>query len=332
MLKSFIYLGLYCFLTLSHGADSQENYTDLSMQSKNLWTITAILQNEQDEHFGFMFSLEHQGRVYHAVSGIFDLAQKKCLWSHEETMVVADEALPLDKMQTFYWHYNPINANLIIGSRDPNNPVGFHLKFDLLDSKTIHHGLNLTQYLKLKQYWPGNINGHINLPNESFVTSNNAWIQNVWQDNLDKEEHHYQHLLCKFEQGDALTALQVPEKKALRASYANLLNADGEKQMVSQFIDLKLSREPIQSIKIQQSQALLTLTELWANSAIYAYLAEMGPNKTQGFCLYHQSPWKDLKIPETTKPKQNKTFLNEIIALGQKPFKIAYNLKNKMTS
>ena len=184
----------------------------------------------------------------------------------------------------------------------------------------------------MKQSWSGQMNGHITVDQkEEFVTSQAVWFQEIWQNSKDQTHHAFRELLCKFEDGESLFAMQVHEPDALKAANVGRFNAEGKKQNISQFINLMLDKSEdihIHLGKKDDKMALLPLSQL-PHTRIYE--AKMLASKTLGFCIYQTNPWKSLsQIPSST--PVNHSFLKKTLDFTQKPFKIPVKLKNKFTS
>lgn len=298
---------------------------------KTTWSITGILRNEQDEPFGFNFSLYRLAQTFYVTASIIDLNQQKLLWQQVETRQVFESTQDLEKVGSFFWHFSPINASLIVGYEDHKKQI-FNLKFDLLEPATITPTSSLTKDLKMKQYWSGHLNGHIHLnEEEQFVSSQGVWLQEIWQDEFSASAHPFQELLCKFHDGSSLFAIQVHEKNALRAAYAGRFDAQGNKQTISQFLDLNIPQQQAVKITIDKTQESLLLNLLTANDSQKIFASTMPKDKTYGICMYQSNPW--IKLPEPKPPLVVKpSFLEKTLAFTKKPFKIPYVLKNKFTS
>lgn len=306
-------------------------FLELQGHHHNSWAVNGILQNEQQDAYGFLFKIERFKHYYHASAAIYDLNNHQILW-HQEALSNPNQAL-IEKIGPFFWHYSAINSSLIIGYQDDKRQI-FNLKFDLLEPTTVYHTLQPTADLKIKEFWSGSINGHINISHEEFVNSSNAWIQNLSQDHDTHKPHAIHELLCKFQDGQSLFALQIPEKNALKASITSLYNANGEKQLVSQFLNLKRSNAQDYRLELHHNKNPLHIHAILATKDYDILHAEDTETHNQGFCVYLQNPWELLAKEETPAlPTPKKlSFLEKTIALGKKPFKMPFFLKNKMTS
>ena len=184
----------------------------------------------------------------------------------------------------------------------------------------------------MKQYWSGHLNGHVQInEQEQFVSSQGVWLQEIWQDEFSNTHHPFQELLCKFHDGSSLFAIQIHEKNAIRAAYAGRFDAQGNKQTISQFLNLHLSSENPVKIAIEKEQEVLLLNRLSENDNPTIFAGQMPKDKTYGICMYQSNPWINLhetKPSVTVKP----SFLEKTLAFTKKPFKIPYALKNKFTS
>jgi hypothetical protein len=302
-----------------------------SAQHKNIWTITGILRNEHDEPYGFSFSLYRQANTFQVQASIIDLNQKKLIWQQSASLNNTEPNLSIERVGPFFWHFSPINSSLIIGYENNNQQI-FNLKLDLIEPTKITPTSSLTKNLKLKQFWSGTINGHLKInDNEQFVTSHGMWLQQIWQTAIDIEQHAFQEILCKFQDGSALFAIQVHEKDALRAALAGRFNAQGEKKAISQFLNLSIPLNPdfdILLAKPSENLHLTLLNQMPYEKIMYSVLE---PNVQTGICVFQTNPWSSLNnIKPILKTKTN--FLEKTIALSKKPFKIPLKLRNKFTS
>ena len=238
---------------------STNHIFDFSQNIKNAWTITGILHNEQDDDYGFMFIIERDHQLYHAYAGIFNLDDSSMVWHHEEMRSVDSPHLP-ENIGRFFWHFSPVNNSLIIGCQDIDDKKQIlNLKIDMIEPTVISKKISLTPGLKLAQYWTGAINGHLHFEQEQFVMSSGAWMQNIWQNADDLKQHPFSQILCKFQDSTAMYAIQVPEKRALKAAQAGLYNANGQRLPISQFIDLQQPKDLAFDLKLNQNKQTLKL-------------------------------------------------------------------------
>ena len=304
--------------------------------SQDMWTVTGLLQNEQDESYGFTFNIQRNGSAYHVFAAIMDIHQKKELWHQEETGLLTPSDQPVEKLGHFFWKYSNINSSLIIGYDDNKQQV-FNLKLDLLEPTVVTKTAKLTPEIKMQQFWSGQINGHVNInENEQFVTSREMWLQQVWQNQSGHHPKTFQELMCKFQDGSSLFALQIPEKNALKANIAGHFNAQGDKQTISQFINLYPSQEKNYDVILKDSKKVLHLQSLYQTKNYQALFGYIPHATTHGFCLYQSNPW-DVLTPPNSVPKlhfesEPENILQKTLALGKKNFKMPINLKNKSTS
>jgi hypothetical protein len=304
--------------------------------AQDMWTITGLLQNEQDESYGFTFNIQHNGSAYHVFAAIMDINQKKELWHQEENGVLSTSDQPLEKLGHFFWKYSNINSSLIIGYDDTKQQV-FNLKLDLLEPTVVTKNAKLTPDIKIQQYWSGQINGHIHINDkEQFVTSREMWLQQIWQNQSASHPKAFQELMCKFQDGSSLFALQIPEKNALKANIAGHFNAQGDKQTISQFINLYPSREKNYDVILNESKNILHLQSLYQSKNFQALFGYIPHATTHGFCLYQNNPW-DVLMPFTVVPKlhfesASENIFQKTLELGKKNFKMPVNLRNKLTS
>lgn len=336
----YVLLGFFWLKTILAFADPilpASNIFDISQQSKNAWTITGLLHNEQDDYYGFMFIIERNQQFYHAYAGIFNLNDQSIVWHHEEMRSIDEGQIP-ENIGRFFWHFSPVNNSLIIGCQDTDDKGQIlNLKIDLIEPTIVSKQVALTPDLKIAQYWSGAINGHIHLAQEQFVMSSSAWIQNIWQNSSDLGFHPFSQILCKFQDGSSMYAIQVPEKKALRAAIAGLYNANGERQIISQFINLQQSEAKEFELALNQNQNNLKLNTLFGNHHYQALLANMKEPEQTGFCLYQHNPWQiftanEISFTPIAKPINHLNFFEKTIALVKKPYKIPLILKNKDAS
>lgn len=327
---------LWCLSQLGYcDIQNQQGFIELQGLNHNSWVINGMLQNEQQDAYGFLFKVERFKQNYHASAAIYDLNNRQILW-HQDALLT-DIAYPntslIEKIGPFFWHYSLINSSLIIGYQDDKRQI-FNLKFDLIEPTTLYQSLTPTADLKMREYWSGSINGHINIKQEEFVSGSNAWIQNLNQDSEPYKPHIIHEILCKFQDGQSLFALQIPEKNASKAAIASLYNANGEKQLISQFIDLKKPNAQDYRLILHHEQNPLHMHAVFNHQDYDILHVEDSKNHNQGYCVYLQNPWELLTKKDAKKlivPKKS-SLLEKTIALGKKPFKIPFLLKNKMTS
>ena len=335
MISSILGMFLLFFSNMSYcEVSSIPAFLELKGPNHNSWVVNGLLQNEQQEAYGFLFKVERLHQNYHASAAIYDLNNRQILWHQDASSTLCAQDLLIEKIGPFFWHYSMINSSLIIGYQDLKRQV-FNLKLDLIEPTTLYKELRPTADLKIKEFWSGSINGHININHEEFVNSSNAWIQNLSQDdNLSNKSHDIHELLCKFQDGQSLFALQIPEKNASKAAITSLYNANGEKQLVSQFINLKRSDTEDYRLELHHDQNPLHMHAIFAHQDYNILHAQDTKTQNQGYCVYLQNPWQTLLANEPLKlpPPKQLSLIEKTIALGKKPFKIPFLMKNKMAS
>lgn len=340
ILKCLLIHWFCCWLPFnSYAADSDyiTPWFDLSKSSHNAWTISGLLHNEQDDYYGFIMILERHGQAFHAFAGLFDLNEKKLIWQDSNTQFLDNNTPLTQAIGHFYWHFSPINNTFILAYQDKNskNQI-FNLKMDLMQPIVVTPKMSLTPTLKIKQYWSGTINGHIHTPDEQFVTSGSVWVQNIWQNQNDNQTHPFSELLCQFQDGSTMFAIQVPEKTGLHAALAGLYDKDGQRQTVSQFINLNPPNQQDYEISLHAHDQNLHLHQLFSNQHYTALLAHMGAISQSGFCLYANQPWEQSNSPHLRLPLPSQmnvlNFFEKNFALKQKTFKIPFIMKNKESS
>jgi len=334
MISSILGMSLLCLSHLGF-CDTATRFLTLEDHHLNSWVVHGLLQNEQQDAYGFLFKVERFKQHYHAAAAIYDLNNRQVLWHQaaNSTVLSALNQPLLEKIGPFFWHYSVINSSLIIGYQDEQRQI-FNLKFDLLEPTSVYHALHPTADLKINEFWSGSINGHMNISHEEFISSSNAWIQNLSQEHDAYQAHTIHELLCKFQDGQSLFALQIPEKNALKASITSLYNANGEKQLVSQFLNLNKPAAQDYRLELGHQNNPLHLHAVFATADYDILHAQDSDNQNQGYCVFLQNPWVLLAKEKSsaTLPPKKRSLLEKTIALSKKPFKLAFLLKNKMTS
>ena len=295
-------------------------FTAQPAHPKNIWSITGVLKNEADEPMGFSFNLYQQNHTYQVVAAIIDINQKNIVWQKQEQIAMDDKSQSIEQVGAFFWHFSPINASLIVGYEDKQSQA-FNLKIDLLEPTTITQTSSLTKNLKFKQYWSGRVNGHFNLNGtEQFVSSDNFWLQQLWQNQNDAQQHAFEELLCKFQDGGALFAIQLHEQQTIHAALAGKFDALGQKQAISQFINIKPPSENSFDIVLEKNKYALHLNQLFNQPDIQVFSGQIQPGDNPGFCIYQLNPWRSMQdIKPIIKPKDS--FLAKTIAFRKNPLK-----------
>ncbi len=303
--------------------DASAFFLSQGTHPKNVWTITGILKNEQDEPYGFAFNLYRQESTFQVVAALYDLNEKKIIWQQTQSLKLSGQNQEIEQVGSFFWHFSPINASLIIGYEDQNTQV-FNLKFDLLEPTEVTHTRSLAKHLKFKQFWSGRMNGHININHhEQFVTSDNIWLQQIWQKEADLEQHPFQELLCKFQDGSSLYAIQLPEKQAIHAALAARYDAQGQKVAISQFMNIKPPALNDFDMVLEKNKEYLHLSTVFNQNNLQLFGGHITPNELPGFCIYQNNPWSSLsELKPVIKTKD--TFLSKTFAFSKKPFKIPF--------
>jgi hypothetical protein len=301
---------------------------DPQAEEQRIVSITGILHNEQDDSYGFHFAIYRQNQHYQAIASISDFVQNKVIWQNTTTISQEQFKEDGDHLGNFFWSFSPINSTLILGYSDQMN-----LKLDLLEPTRITPTSSLTKSLKIKQFWSGQINGHlITNEKEQFVTGQGAWLQQIWQNRFDQGHHAFQELLCKFDDGQSLVAVQIHEADALRAASVGRFNAQGKKENITQFLNFNLENKNKATVNLGKMNEEMKLEKLanLAHSDIFS--VQILPEQTLGFCIYQTNPWHSLSQIAPQLANKSTSFFKKTLALTQKPFRIAINLKNKSTS
>ena len=328
--------GIYCN---THALDDVhlQPWFDLSNAHNNAWTISGLLHNEQDDYYGFMMILERQEQVLHVLASLYDLNEKKLIWHQEETQYLELDKPYSQSLKGFYWHFSPINQSFVLAYQDEKTKKQtFNLKMDLMQPIVVTPKISLTPTLKVKQYWSGSINGHIHMPDEQFVTSASVWVQNIWQNNKDTQTHPFSEILCQFQDGGAMFAIQAPEKNGLHAAIAGLYDKDGQRQTMSQFVNLSPPSQDDYEIKLSGQKEILQLHLLFHHPRYHALLANRKSLEQNGFCIYANQSFGNVQSPQIQLPLSSAihklNFFEKTVALVQKPFKIPFIMKNKESS
>lgn len=328
--------GMYCNTYAIDNVHLQP-WFDLSNSRNNAWTISGLLHNEQDEYYGFMMILERQEQVLHAFASLYDLNEKKLIWHQEDTQYLELNTPCSQSAGGFYWHFSPINQSFILAYQDQKTKKQlFNLKMDFMQPIIVTPKISLTPTLKVKQYWSGSINGHIHTPDEQFVTSASVWVQNIWQNKTDTQTHPFSEILCQFQDGSSLFAIQAPEKNGLHAALAGLYDKDSQRQTISQFINLTPPNQDDYEIKLSGQKDLLQLHQLFHHPRYHALLANRKSLEQNGFCIYTHQSWGNHPTPQIQLPLSSTVhefnFFEKTFALVQKPFKMPFIMRNKESS
>jgi hypothetical protein len=256
------------------------------------WVFSGMVTNETGEAYGYYFQLERDDTHFHAKAALIDEASKVVLFE-EDSHAVIESAAPYD------WHvgrsflqFNPINDSWIFGVKSKTRG-GFNFKVDMLKqfegAQTFHH---LRPGVTMMVSRTSELNGHVSIgnpPTEQFVTTNNVWFRQIWQEQEEGAAHQSVSLtsvLCQFVDGSRFYAVNLHEPDAQSGAIAGWYNADGLRKTMSQFIQVSQSKEGQWHIHSQAPHLDLILPSMPEQTPVIAGFVQGA--KSTGFCMLNQ--------------------------------------------
>jgi len=254
------------------------------------WVFSGMVTSETGENYGYFFQLQRDKHHFHATAALMDESSKRVLF-REDSEADIDNVLPYD------WHvgrsflrFNAINHSWIFGVK-PKNNLGFNFKVDMLKqfetAPSFHH---LRSDVLMVVSKTSELNGHILTGDsraEQFVTADDAWFRQIWLTEEDDKPHDLSSVLCRFNDGSAFYSVNLQESDAQSGAIAGWYNAEGNRQTMSQFIQVSLANEGTWHIQSQAPRLDLALSDAMQQNSVIAGFVD--GNKNSGFCMLNNS-------------------------------------------
>ncbi len=254
------------------------------------WVFSGIVTNETGENYGYFFQLQRNDQHFHATVALVDEASKR-------TVLQEDSEVDMENIIPYDWHigraflrFNVINHNWIFGVKSKNN-LGFNFKVDMLKqdegTPSLHH---LRQGVTMMVIQTSELNGHIMTGDsrpEQFVTADDAWFRQIWQDSHDENVHKLNNVLCRFNDGSGFYSVNLHEPDATSGSVVGLYNAQGVRQVMSQFIKVSQTEKGHWRIQSLSPHLDLVLSKVLEQNSVIAGFIE--GNKKPGFCMLNNN-------------------------------------------
>lgn len=263
------------------------------------WVFSGIVTSESGEDYGYFFQLERNHSRFRANVALMDQARKTVLFQ-ENSDVMIEDAPPFD------WHvghsflrFNPVNDSWIFGVKRKDN-LGFNFKVDMLKQFEVtpsrrHH---LRPGVMMMVSRTSELNGHVLTgasDSEQFVTTKESWFRQIWQDTPDSQPHDLSSVLCQFNDGSRLYSANLQEPDAQSGAIAGWYNPEGNRQAMSQFLQVYQDKGDTWHIKSQSPHLDLALKNVLAQQSVVAGFVD--GMKHQGFCMLNR------KGPDQSEPR-----------------------------
>lgn len=254
------------------------------------WVFSGIVTSESGEEYGYYFQLQRDNTHFHANVALMDEASKTLLFQ-ENSEAVIENAVPYD------WHvgraflqFNPVNASWIFGVK-PKGNLGFNFKVDMLKQFEVtpsrrHH---LRPGVMMMVSRTSELNGHVLTgasDSEQFVTTKESWFRQIWQDTADTASHDLSSILCQFNDGSRFYSVNLQAPDAQSGAIAGWYNSEGNRQTMSQFIQVDQGKEGDWHIKSQSPRLDLVLKNAIEKQSVVAGFIEGAKNP--GFCMLNR--------------------------------------------
>lgn len=250
------------------------------------WVFSGIVSNENGDNYNYLFQMERDENEFHATVALVDVENK-------QSRILEESRAHIDDPASYNWHvghaflrFNAINNSWIFGVSNENKK-GFNFKVDMLNqpkrgpvSQNLHLGI---EFMVLQT---GQLNGHVligDADKEQFVTAKSAWFRQIGVTKLQQAHHQLNGLLCRFNDGSGLYAMNLLESDVLHASMAGQFGPEGSPIPISQFIQIEKPPEGDWHIQIAQPKLSLTLTDLIKQNTVVAGFITQ--KDKQGFCM-----------------------------------------------
>ncbi len=279
------------------------------------WVFSGIVKGESGEDYGYYFQLQRDHTHFHANVALMDQSSKTILFQENSEAVIENPT-------AYDWHvghsflrFNPVNDSWIFGVKSKDN-LGFNFKVDMLKQfevtpSRLHH---LRQGVTMMVSRTSELNGHVFTGTsnaEQFVTTKESWFRQIWQDADDIQPHDLSSVLCQFNDGSRFYSANLQESDAQSGAIAGWYKPDGNRQAMSQFIQVSQAQEGTWHIKSQSPHLDLVLKNAIEQQSVVAGFVD--GTKNPGFCMLNQNtPHLVSELPRIgeSSPKCNASNLN----------------------
>ena len=250
------------------------------------WVFSGIVSSESGENYGYFFQIQRDNQHFHAIAALIDESNKQVVM-REESDAVIDNSMPYDwQIGNAFLKFNTINHSWIFGVK-PHNKLGFSFKVDMLkqfESAPNFHHLRSGMTMMVSQ--TGELNGHVltgSLHAEQFVTANDTWFRQIWQDEADINTQALTGVLCQFVDGSGFYSVNLNDPAAQSGAISAWYNPQSVRQIMSQFIQVSNTKNGEWHIQSRAPLLDLVLASPMIQNFIVAGFT-LG-NKHPGFCL-----------------------------------------------
>ena len=264
------------------------------------WVFSGIFTSESGEEYGYYFQLQRDNTHFHANVALMDQASKTILFQENSEAVIEDAAAYDWHVGRSFLRFNPVNASWIFGVK-PKDNLGFNFKVDMLKQFKVtpsrRHHLRTGVMMMVSR--TSELNGHVLTGasgSEQFVTAKESWFRQIWQDAADTQSHDLSSVLCQFNDGSRFYSVNLQELDAQSGAIAGWYKPDGNRQSMSQFIQVNQGKEGAWHIKSQSPRLDLVMKNAIEQESVVAGFVD--GTKNPGFCMLTQStPQLDSVLP-----------------------------------
>lgn len=258
------------------------------------WVFSGLVNNENGEQYAWVFQMQRDGKIFHAVAALFDAQTKALIVRDDATATIEDTEHPNWHVGHSFLHFNAINASWIFGLKTPNKQ-GFNFKVDMLNQpERTPITQDLREGVDVIVSQTGQLNGHVWVDANSraqFVTAKNAWFRQIWLTHTQSQPHQLNGVLCNFDNGSGFYSMNMYEPDAVRGALAEWFDAQGMPAMMSQFIHVEEEQNGSWHIDIPSPNLHLTLSDAIGQSSIVAGF--INQKEQQGFCVLNKDLMTD---------------------------------------
>lgn len=252
------------------------------------WVFSGIVTSENGEDYGYFFQLQRDKSHFRANVALMDQTTNTIVFQEDSEADIEAPIVNDWHVGRTFLQYNPVNESWIFGVK-PKNNLGFNFKVDMLkqfeETPSRHH--HLRQGFKMMVSRTNALNGHImtgtSMP-EQFVTTKSSWFRQIWQEGEQEQPHNLSSVLCQFNDGSRFYAVNLKAKDAQSGAIAGWYNAEGDRQAVSQFVQVNHENKAgAWHIQSRTPRLDLTLINALEQSSVAAGF--VNDVKQPGFCL-----------------------------------------------
>lgn len=257
-----------------------------------IWVFSGLVVNERGDYYGYLFEMQKHQQEFHVETALFEAQTQKVIL-HE----VATATLTPEEAKSTTWHvgpafmqFNTINQTWVLGVKTKDKK-GFNFKVDTLKAveeplSQLSKSIQLSNDIAMKVVQTNTLNGHIHIgyDQEEFVTAKSTWMRKMGFKQGLEISYPMQNLLCQFEDGSGFYSMHLKDSKAYCGAVTGRLDAQGHRQKMSQFLNIREEGQGRWNINAQAPKLHWVIENLLAQESTLRVAGFTAQKDQIGFC------------------------------------------------